>query len=165
MSGGLDKVHALLLYRRINPTDAVNAGDVLLRPVLTDAVPPLAGGPLVHGRSMPLQGHQGHAVAARVRSPPHGDDDARADPYSCTALEIGGERLELRIVGQHDPARPVQAHDPRRAREGAEHDHDPAVLPEMCDGLDTTPRLVEKGHRARTENSELVAVALGRAVH
>src|SRR5277367_6775775 len=114
---------------------------------------------------MTLQRHQGHAVAARVRHPPHGHDDDRADPYPRTSRETARERVEVRVVGQYDPARPVQAHDPRRAREGAEHDHDPAVLPEMCDGLDTTPRLVEKGHRARTENSELVAVALGRAVH
>ena len=114
---------------------------------------------------MTLQGHQGHAVAARVRHPPHGDDDDRADPYAGAARETAGERFEVRVVGQHDPARPVQAHDPRRAREGTEHDHDPAVLPEMRDGLDTTPCLVEEGHRALIENGELVAVALGRAVH
>ena len=110
---------------------------------------------------MTLEGHQGHAVAARVRHPPHVHDDDRADPWPRTAGKAAGELVEFRVVGQHDPARPVQAHDPWRSREGAEHDHDPAVLPEMRDGLDTTPGLVEEGHRALVQNGELLAVALG----
>ena len=36
-----------------------------------------------------------------------------------------------------------------------------AVLSEMCDRLDTTPCLVEEGHRPLIQNSELIAVALG----
>ena len=86
-------------------------------------------------------------------------------PIPAPRRKAVGQLVEFRIVGQHHPAGPVEAHDPWRAREGTEHDDDPAVLPEMSNRLDTASRLVEEGDRALIENSELVAVALGRAVH
>ena len=100
------------------------------------------------GRSMTLEGHQGNAVATRVRHPSHVDHDHRAHPDPCSGRKTADQSVEVRVVGEHDPARPMQTHDPWRPREGAEHDDDPAVLPEVGDGLDAAPRLVEVGHRA-----------------
>src|ERR1700744_5010545 len=109
---------------------------------------------------MTLQRHPGYSVTARIRHPPHRNDDDRADSHPRTTGETAGERIEVRVVDQHDPARAVQTQDPRRAREGTEHDDNPAVLPEMSNRLDTAPCLVEEGDRALIENGELAAVAL-----
>jgi hypothetical protein len=50
--------------------------------------------------------------------------------------------------------------DPRRSLEGAEHEHDPAVLTEMGDRLDTAAGPVEMGDAMRVDDRELTVVAL-----
>ena len=62
-------------------------------------------------------------------------------------------------------AAPVNPDDSRRPFEGAEHEHDPAVLAEMGDRLDTTAGSVQVPDALRVDHGELAIVALWRAVH
>jgi hypothetical protein len=109
------------------------------------------------------EAHERHAVATGVRDALDVDDDdrARADPDRREPL---GESREALVVDENRLGVAVEAHDARRALEGAEHHDDAAVLAEVRDGLDAAAGLVEVGDAARTEDGELAAVALRRAV-
>ena len=54
---------------------------------------------------------------------------------------------ELRIFLGHDPSLPVQANDLRRPGEGAEHEYDAAVLPQVRDRLDPATDEIDVGDR------------------
>ena len=63
------------------------------------------------------------------------------------ALEPGGVRLDNRSMA-------VQAHDLRRTRERAEHQHDAAVLADVGDGLGAAARQVGIRGFARTQHTQ-----------
>lgn len=144
---------------------AVQAGGVPLGPVLAYAFAAFPGRPLVHSRPVLLECHFRHAVPAGIRHAAHLDDDDRAHAHSVTAGEPLNERGKLRLVGKYRPTGAMQANDAGRPCEGTEHHDDPAVLPEVSDGLHTAARLVKIGHLALTQDGELVPVALGGAIH
>ena len=58
----------------------------------------------------------------------------------------------------------MEAHDPGRPLEGAEHHYDAAVLPQVGDGLDTAASEVEVGDSARPDDGEGAVEAFGRQV-
>ena len=59
----------------------------------------------------------------------------------------------------------MEADDPRRPVEGAEHDHDAAVLARVRDRLGAAADEVEIRDLARSEDSEPAQIALRRHVH
>ena len=147
------------------PVELVDALGVLLGPVVADSFGPLPVRPLVHGRSVALERHEGNPVPARIGDPAHLGDDDRAHAHARPTREPTGQIGEGGIVGQDGPALPVQSHDAGRSAECAEHHHDPAILTQVGDGLDATPGLVEVGHGALVDDDEFLPIALGRAVH
>ena len=111
---------------------------------------------------MPLELHDRDRVAARVRDALHRDDDHRP------GADVGGEAFEELVEpwvpdGNH-LAGPVEAHDPGRAGEGAEHEDDAAVLTQVRDRLDAAPGEVEIGDPMVVQDGERPLIALGRAV-
>ena len=92
--------------------------------------------------------HQRHAVAARVGDAGDVHDDDRAvrlghlERLVAALLEQPGEAL---VAGGHDLAAPVQAQDPRRALERAQHHDDAAVLADVGDRLGAAADHVEVG--------------------
>ncbi len=64
------------------------------------------------------------------------------------------------VVTADNRAVAMDPDDPRRSLEGAEHEHDPAVLTEMGDRLDTAAGPVEMGDAMRVDDRELTVVAL-----
>jgi hypothetical protein len=103
-------------------------------------------------------------VAARIRDPLYVTHDPRANAHPRRSGKVLGERGKLQRLSQHAAPASVESHDARRSHEGAEHEHDAAVLSEMSDGLDAAPGLIEKGHAARSTHYEFVTIALWRAV-
>ena len=86
----------------------------------------------------PLVAHERHAVAARVRDPrdlARHDRAARLRHRGLLELAALEQLVEARIAGEHALAAPVQAHDPRRPLERAEHHHDAPVLAQVGDRL------------------------------
>lgn len=53
----------------------------------------------------------------------------------------------------------MESHDSWWPVEGAEHQDDPPVFPDVCDGLYPAARLIEIGDRALVDDCELVAIA------
>src|SRR4051794_22702687 len=132
--------------------EAVDRLRVLLPDVCAQPVGALLREPRVALR--PLAGvlHQRHAVSARV-----GDAvDVDADRAAHAA---GG------VVRRHELAAAVEAHDPRRAVEGAEHDADAAVVPQVGDRLRTTADVVVVLDRPLVDDPERADRPLRRDVH
>jgi hypothetical protein len=111
--------------------------------------------------------HQRHAVAAGV-----GDaDDVHEDdrPMRLGHLELvegglledGGEAL---VRSGHDLPPPVQAQDPRRAIEGAQHHDDAPVLADVGDRLRARADDVEVGDRVVVEHAQRADRPLRRDV-
>src|SRR4051812_3518225 len=102
--------------------------------------------------------HERHVVAAGV------GDALDVDAHDGT-LRGGLPGLrEVIAARREDLTGAVQAQDARRAVEGAEHDHDAAVLAQVRDGLGAGPDVVEIGDLARAEHLEGPDRALGRDV-
>ena len=103
---------------------------------------------------MTLESHQGHAVATRIRHPPHDHDDDGAHPHPRPAGEAAGERLEVWVVDQHDPALPCK----RTIRGGPTKAQSMMTIrpfSRRCAMVSTPlPGLVEEGHRVLIENDE-----------
>jgi len=99
--------------------------------------------------------HEGHAVPAGLRDPLQLDPHDRA--HRLRRPERGfGEGAEqpgvTGVVGEDDVPAAVQAQDPRRPREGAQHHDDPAVLAQVGHGLRPRPAEVHVGHRVGPEH-------------
>jgi hypothetical protein len=109
------------------------------------------------------EGHEGHAIAAGVRHTLDVDDHDRAHADT-DAWEPLGESRKAHVVDENCLGVAVEAHDAGRAVERAEHHDDAAVLAEVRDRLHAAAGLVEVGDATRTEDDELVTIALRRAV-
>ena len=109
-----------------------------------------------------LELHDRDPVAARVRDPLDVDHDHRTG--SRLGREAPEELVESRLAeGDHLPGA-EQPDDAGRPGEGAEHDHDAAVLLEVGDRLDPAAREVQVRDPAPAENRQGPVVALRRAV-
>ena len=112
--------------------------------------------------------HQRHAVPAGVRDALDVDQDHRAPGlrnlglFERAALD---QLVEARIARLDDGSAPVQAQDPRRALERAEHHDDPAVLAQVGDRLGAAAGEVEIGDLVRAEHPQGPDRALRRDVH
>ena len=111
-------------------------------------------------RALALVGHERHAEAAGVGDPLDVDADHRA--------VLLGQRGRCRGTRRRPPARTVaaavQAHDPRRPLEGAQHDDDAPVVAQVRDGLRAAADEVEVGDRVLVEDPQRLDRALGRDV-
>ena len=118
--------------------------------------------------ALALEAHERHAVAARVadarrrrRRPTErrasGIDGVVEAPAPSSSAKRGSS-------WQDDLAAAVQAHDPRRPLEGAEHDADAAVLAQVRDRLGAAAVDVEVGDRVLVEDREGPDRPLGRDV-
>jgi len=116
--------------------------------------------PVVEHGAMRFEAHEGHGVSARVGHPLHVDGDHRPHARAMPILEVLGERVEPGSSSKVTWPRPWQPHDARRPLEGAEHDHDPAVLLQVGDCFTPEP-VWSVGDTVRPEHSELAPVALG----
>ena len=87
---------------------------ILLCPVAPDAFWPFPVRPLVHRRSVALEGHERDAVPARIGDPAHLDDDDRTDAHTRPAREPTRQVREGRSSAR--TARPVPC---RRTMRGA----------------------------------------------
>src|ERR1039458_10104778 len=74
--------------------------------------------------------------------------------------EPARQLLEAFVVTADNRVVAMDPDDPRRSLEGAEHEHDPAVLTEMGDRLDTAAGPVEVGDAMQVDDRELTVVAL-----
>jgi len=74
------------------------------------------------------------------------------------------ETLELGIIGAPDPSGAEQSQDPRVAGERAEHECDPAVVTQVCDGLDAAAEQIEIGDGVVVDHRERIAISLGGEV-
>ena len=72
---------------------------------------------------------------------------------------LARDPLEHVVAGQRHATAPVQAHDPRAAVEGAEHQADAAVLGQVRDRLGAAAGQIEPGHGVRVEDAERVESA------
>ena len=98
-----------------------------------------------------LVGHQRDAVAARVADAGDLDQDDRAARLGHgRVLEAGldAQRSNRGSAGKDRLAAAVEADDPRRPLERAEHHDDPAVLAQVGDRLRAAARDVEIGDPA-----------------
>src|SRR6516162_9740937 len=108
-------------------------------------------------RTLPLVTHQRHAVAAGVRDPLdvyYDDGSAYLGYLWHREIAATGHRLELGVACHHDRAATMQAKDPWRSRESAQHDDDPAVLPQVSDRLRSATDRVQVGHRVVIEHAQ-----------
>lgn len=82
-------------------------------------------------------------------------------------LEVGTlvQLLEPLVVGRDHLAAPVEADDPRRPLECAEHHHDPSVLADVGHRFGPTPNHVEIGDRVVVEHPQRPDRPLRRDVH
>ena len=81
-------------------------------------------------------------------------------PPSRSVANLPDNSLEVLVVVLDDRAPAVDSDDSRRSVECTEHEHDPAVLAEMGDGLDAAARPVEIADAVRVDDGELAVVAL-----
>jgi hypothetical protein len=118
--------------------------------------PQTLGGRQVAVGALTLVAQERDAVPARVGDPLHVDLDDRAARLGRLGFgEADGQQLvEPGIVGQDDLATAVEAQDPRRALEGAEHDDDAPVLAQVGDRLGAAADDVQVRDRALVEHLE-----------
>ncbi len=99
-------------------------------------------------------------MAAGVGDTLSGDHDDRSGAFEPVRGEPARQLLEAFVVTADNRVVAMDPDDPRRSLEGAEHEHDPAVLTEMGDRLDTAAGPVEMGDAMRVDDRELTVVAL-----
>jgi hypothetical protein len=82
----------------------------------------------------------------------------------CGVREVREQFLEAGVVAEDGFAAAVHPDDVRRALEGAPHEGDPAVLPEMGDRLRVAAGEVQVGDGEFVEDGERAREALGGEV-
>src|SRR6266511_2290624 len=107
-------------------------------------------------------------VVARDRGAARIGDAPDIDHHHGTGTAVSREPRRQLVpsfrTGQHDPSLPIQAHDPRRTGEGAEHEGDAAVVAQVGDGLGAAAGQVQVGDGPLVQDRQGVGVALGREV-
>ena len=73
--------------------------------------------------------------------------------------------LERQLAWKCHPARPVQTEDARRPSESAERGYNALILSQVVSRLHPEAGMVEAGSRSPSQESELTAICLGRAVN
>src|SRR5438132_4224534 len=141
---------------------SVDAHGVVVGPVGHELGGGLHGRPAVEVVALGVEGQARDGVAAGVGDPVDLDHDHGAGAV------LGREELdqvgEPGVAWEHGQAPAVDPHDARWTVEGAAHDRDPAVLPEMGDGLGAATCQVEVCDAPRAEDGESARHALGRDV-
>ncbi len=95
---------------------------------------------------------------SEIRCSVHHDDGAHPDAASTRkALR---QRSKVTVIGRNHAPPPMNAHNPGWSLEGAEHQHDAPVLPQMGDGLYAAAGLVQVGEAAFVQDHQLLTVAL-----
>ena len=141
---------------------SVDAPGVLLLAIGGKRFRPLRCNPSVKDIPIPLVVHGWHTETAAIADPSHGDRYDRSG--GSLSRELALPLLPFGRGGCDYVALAVETDDLGRPSEGAEHQHDSAVLAEVGDSLRAAARYIQVGDLAGPEYSKAVK-ALWRSVH
>src|SRR5919107_2833796 len=131
---------------------SVDALGVLARPVGGHLRLPLPPGRFDELLARTDQVHERHPEPARARHPIH--RDVYDGPRPGQVGQAGTQPIVRLIIGFVDRAPTVEAHHPRRVIEGAEHQRDAAIRPEVGYRLHAATREVQPGDAVRIQDPE-----------